>query len=185
MQYDAIVRIFVLPKSHAPHTLVVISLDPPIRKGQTHYPHILVQFPSDEEISAELEISDELFEAKNQAVSPHAGPCPHFGLDPILPVKWHESPASTSTWDTNPEPDCCAVRWKAEQAAGGAGLRCIRKDPEGSGQQQDHKARAVQDRGWFRVCREVLAEGDALTSPLLQAAAHLNSLGCRFCLHAG
>ncbi|CAK0784212.1 hypothetical protein CVIRNUC_007416 [Coccomyxa viridis] len=67
VQYDAIVRIFVLPKSHAPHTLVVISLDPPIRKGQTHYPHILVQFPSDEEISAELEISDELFEAKNQA----------------------------------------------------------------------------------------------------------------------
>ncbi len=82
MQYDAIVRIFVLPKSHAPHTLVVISLDPPIRKGQTHYPHILVQFPSDEEISAELEISDELFEAKNQAVSPHAWLCLHLWARP-------------------------------------------------------------------------------------------------------
>ena len=69
MQYDAIVRIFVLPKSNTPHTLIVISLDPPIRKGQTHYPHILIQFPSDEEISTELEISDEVFEAKNQAVS--------------------------------------------------------------------------------------------------------------------
>lgn len=45
VQYDAIVRIFVLPKSNTPHTLIVISLDPPIRKGQTHYPHILIQFP--------------------------------------------------------------------------------------------------------------------------------------------
>ena len=69
MQYDAIVRIFVLPKSNTPHTLIVISLDPPIRKGQTHYPHILIQFPSDEETTTELEISDEVFEAKNQAVS--------------------------------------------------------------------------------------------------------------------
>ncbi len=67
--YDAIVRIFVLPKSNTPHTLIVISLDPPIRKGQTHYPHILIQFPSDEETTTELEISDEVFEAKNQAVS--------------------------------------------------------------------------------------------------------------------
>ena len=99
VQYDAIVRIFVLPKSHAPHTLVVISLDPPIRKGQTHYPHILVQFPSDEEISAELEISDELFEAKNQAVSLHAWPCLHYGLNPVLLVTWHKSSARTSIWD--------------------------------------------------------------------------------------
>lgn len=43
IQYDSIVRLFVLPKSNAPHTLVVVSLDPPIRKGQTYYPHILVQ----------------------------------------------------------------------------------------------------------------------------------------------
>ena len=71
MQYDAIVRIFVLPKSNTPHTLIVVSLDPPIRKGQTHYPHILIQFPSDEETSTDLSISDEVFEAKNEAVSPH------------------------------------------------------------------------------------------------------------------
>ena len=122
MQYDAIVRIFVLPKSHAPHTLVVISLDPPIRKGQTHYPHILVQFPSDEEISAELEISDELFEAKNQAVSPHAWLCLHCGLDPVLLVTWHALSARTSFWDMTSALDRCAVWWEAEQAAGGASL---------------------------------------------------------------
>lgn len=68
VQYDAIVRIFVLPKSNNPHTLIVISLDPPIRKGQTHYPHILIQFHSEEERTIEMEITDEVFEAKNQAV---------------------------------------------------------------------------------------------------------------------
>jgi structure-specific recognition protein 1 len=30
-------------QSHNPHTFVVITLDPPIRKGQTLYPHIVIQ----------------------------------------------------------------------------------------------------------------------------------------------
>jgi hypothetical protein len=68
IQYDSIVRLFVLPKSNTPHTLVVVSLDPPIRKGQTYYPHILVQFPSDEERRVELELSDEALAAKNEKV---------------------------------------------------------------------------------------------------------------------
>ncbi len=68
VQYDSILRLFVLPKSNTPHTLVVISLDPPIRKGQTHYSHILVQFPSDEERQVELDISDEALAAKNEKV---------------------------------------------------------------------------------------------------------------------
>lgn len=34
IQYDSIVRIFLLPKVNAPQTMVVISLDPPIRWGQ-------------------------------------------------------------------------------------------------------------------------------------------------------
>ena len=72
MQYDSILRLFVLPKSNTPHTLVVISLDPPIRKGQTHYYHILVQFPSDEERQVELEISDEALAAKNEKVRPRS-----------------------------------------------------------------------------------------------------------------
>lgn len=68
IQYDSILRLFVLPKTNTPHTLVVISLDPPIRKGQTHYYHILVQFPSDEERQVELDISDEALAAKNEKV---------------------------------------------------------------------------------------------------------------------
>ncbi len=68
IQYDSILRLFVLPKTNTPHTLVVVSLDPPIRKGQTHYYHILVQFPSDEERQIELELSDEALAAKNEKV---------------------------------------------------------------------------------------------------------------------
>lgn len=66
IQYDSIVRIFVLPKSHTPHTLVVISLDPPIRKGQTFYPHILVQLPTEEDMTVDLEITEEQFTEKNE-----------------------------------------------------------------------------------------------------------------------
>ena len=68
IQYDSIVRLFVLPKSNVPQTLVVISLDPPIRKGQTYYPHILCQFNNDEELNVELDITEEQLEAKNEKV---------------------------------------------------------------------------------------------------------------------
>lgn len=43
IRYSSIQRIFILPKSATPHTLVVVSLDPPIRKGQTYYTHIMCQ----------------------------------------------------------------------------------------------------------------------------------------------
>ncbi|KAL2935850.1 FACT complex subunit SSRP1 [Bienertia sinuspersici] len=43
IQYSSAVRLFCLPKSNQPHTFVVITLDPPIRKGQTLYPHIVMQ----------------------------------------------------------------------------------------------------------------------------------------------
>lgn len=65
IQYDSMVRIFVLPKTNTPQTLVVVSLDPPIRKGQTYYPHVMCLFPNDEELSIELDISDDALEAKN------------------------------------------------------------------------------------------------------------------------
>ena len=68
IQYDSIVRLFVLPKSNVPQSLVVISLDPPIRKGQTYYPHILCQFNNDEELNVELDITEEQLEAKNEKV---------------------------------------------------------------------------------------------------------------------
>uniref|UniRef100_A0A7S1X6A4 FACT complex subunit SSRP1 n=1 Tax=Tetraselmis chuii TaxID=63592 RepID=A0A7S1X6A4_9CHLO len=63
--YSSISRLFILPKTSQPHTLVAISLDPPIRKGQTYYQHILCQFHTDEELEIEMDMSDELFESKN------------------------------------------------------------------------------------------------------------------------
>uniref|UniRef100_A0A7S0WQ82 FACT complex subunit SSRP1 n=1 Tax=Chlamydomonas leiostraca TaxID=1034604 RepID=A0A7S0WQ82_9CHLO len=66
IRYASIQRIFILPKSATPHTLVVVSLDPPIRKGQTYYTHILCQFPSEEEASIELDITPETLAAKNE-----------------------------------------------------------------------------------------------------------------------
>jgi len=64
--YSSISRLFILPKTSQPHTLVAISLDPPIRKGQTYYQHILCQFHTDEELEIEMDLSEELFETKNQ-----------------------------------------------------------------------------------------------------------------------
>lgn len=68
MQYKNVVRLFVLPKSNAPQTLVAVSLDSPIRKGQTFYQHILLSFTNDEEVDLELAISDESFEVRRSHV---------------------------------------------------------------------------------------------------------------------
>ncbi|GFR39904.1 hypothetical protein Agub_g409 [Astrephomene gubernaculifera] len=66
VRYTSIQRIFILPKHNTPHTLVVISLDPPIRKGQTYYAHLLCQFPTDDDITVELDITEEALAAKNE-----------------------------------------------------------------------------------------------------------------------
>ncbi|KAL6006102.1 hypothetical protein ACLOJK_040148 [Asimina triloba] len=64
IQYTSVVRLFVLPKSNQPHTFVVATLDPPIRKGQTLYPHIVMQFETDYVIESTLSIPEELLNAK-------------------------------------------------------------------------------------------------------------------------
>ncbi|CAD6233102.1 unnamed protein product [Miscanthus lutarioriparius] len=60
IQYSSIVRLFLLPKSNNPHTFVVITLDPPIRKGQTLYPHIVIQFETEAVVERDLALSKEL-----------------------------------------------------------------------------------------------------------------------------
>ncbi|KAK9061744.1 hypothetical protein SSX86_018927 [Deinandra increscens subsp. villosa] len=64
IQYSSIVRVFVLPKSNQPHTFVVVTLDPPIRKGQTMYPHIVMQFETDYVVESTLMMNDELYATK-------------------------------------------------------------------------------------------------------------------------
>ncbi|XP_077217969.1 high mobility group [Tasmannia lanceolata] len=64
IQYGSVMRLFLLPKSNQPHTFVVVTLDPPIRKGQTLYPHIVLQFETDYVIERSLSVSDDLLATK-------------------------------------------------------------------------------------------------------------------------
>ena len=66
----------MLPKNNSPHTLLVMAVDPPVRKGQTHYSHVLCQFATDEDVSVELQITPEQLAAKNEQV------CWGLALDP-------------------------------------------------------------------------------------------------------
>ena len=53
-----------------------MAVDPPVRKGQTHYSHVLCQFATDEDVSVELQITPEQLAAKNEQV------CWGLALDP-------------------------------------------------------------------------------------------------------
>ncbi|KAJ4972492.1 hypothetical protein NE237_005666 [Protea cynaroides] len=64
IQYSSVVRLFLLPKSNQPHTFVIVTLDPPIRKGQTLYPHIVLQFETDNVVESQLSISEDVLNTK-------------------------------------------------------------------------------------------------------------------------
>ncbi|GFP79264.1 fact complex subunit ssrp1 [Phtheirospermum japonicum] len=64
IQYSSVVRVFWLPKSNQPHTFVIVTLDPPIRKGQTLYPHIVMQFETDAVIDTTLSMSEDLYNTR-------------------------------------------------------------------------------------------------------------------------
>ncbi|KAJ9135182.1 hypothetical protein P3X46_032391 [Hevea brasiliensis] len=64
IQYSSVVRLFLLPKSNQPHTFVIVSLDPPIRKGQTLYPHIVLQFDTDNVVQNTLSINEDILNTK-------------------------------------------------------------------------------------------------------------------------
>jgi len=60
IQYGSIQRIFLLPKPNNPQVYAILHLDPPIRKGQTFYPHIVAVFNANEELEIEPALDDEL-----------------------------------------------------------------------------------------------------------------------------
>ncbi|KAH7276793.1 hypothetical protein KP509_39G021900 [Ceratopteris richardii] len=64
IQYSSVARLFVLPKWNQPLTYVVITLDSPIRKGQTFYPHIVLQFHTEEIYECDLTISEDVLNSK-------------------------------------------------------------------------------------------------------------------------
>lgn len=64
--YQSIHRLFLLPKPDDVHVQFVIGLDPPIRQGQTRYPYLVLQFPREEEMDAELNLDEETIQEKYQ-----------------------------------------------------------------------------------------------------------------------
>ncbi|KAK0738288.1 hypothetical protein B0T18DRAFT_355209 [Schizothecium vesticola] len=64
IQYDHIKKFIVLPKPDDMHFMLCIGLDPPLRQGQTRYPFLVMQFKGDEEVTLDLNITEEELEGK-------------------------------------------------------------------------------------------------------------------------
>ena len=62
--YSSITQLFLLPKPDEVHVLFIVALDPPIRQGQTRYPFLVLQFPREEEMDAELNLDEETIQTK-------------------------------------------------------------------------------------------------------------------------
>ncbi|KAI0926792.1 hypothetical protein AcV5_007486 [Taiwanofungus camphoratus] len=58
VMYASISRLFLLPKDDL-HVLFILGLSTPIRQGQTRYQYLVMQFSREEEITAELNMSEE------------------------------------------------------------------------------------------------------------------------------
>ncbi|KZT67257.1 SSrecog-domain-containing protein [Daedalea quercina L-15889] len=56
--YASISRLFLLPKDDQ-HVLFILGLSTPIRQGQTRYQYLVMQFSREEEITAELNMTEE------------------------------------------------------------------------------------------------------------------------------
>ncbi|XP_026424225.1 FACT complex subunit SSRP1-like [Papaver somniferum] len=66
IQYSSIWRLFLLPKSNQPHTFVVVTLDTPIRKGQTLYPHVVLQLETESVVESTLSLGEDALKTKYQ-----------------------------------------------------------------------------------------------------------------------
>ncbi|CAK7203552.1 FACT complex subunit [Sporothrix eucalyptigena] len=64
IQYDAIKKFMVLPKPDDMHVMLCVGLDPPLRQGQTRYPFVVMQFKRDEEVTLDLNLTEEALETR-------------------------------------------------------------------------------------------------------------------------
>ncbi|KAI1337764.1 hypothetical protein F5Y15DRAFT_389052 [Xylariaceae sp. FL0016] len=72
IQYDAIKKFMVLPKPDDLHFMLCIGLDPPLRQGQTRYPFVVIQSKKDEEVTIDLNLTDEQLKEKyDNKLEPH------------------------------------------------------------------------------------------------------------------
>lgn len=56
---STVLRLFLLPHKDNRQMFFVLSLDPPIKQGQTRYPYLVFQFNNDDETNIELPFTDE------------------------------------------------------------------------------------------------------------------------------
>ncbi|XP_015930923.1 FACT complex subunit Ssrp1 [Parasteatoda tepidariorum] len=56
---DSILRLFLLPHKDNRQMFFVLSLDPPIKQGQTRYPFLILLFSKEDETTVELSLSEE------------------------------------------------------------------------------------------------------------------------------
>lgn len=64
MPHTTILRLFLLPHHDNRFMFFVVSLDPPIRQGQTRYPYLILQFERDEEVTCKLNLTEDEIENK-------------------------------------------------------------------------------------------------------------------------
>jgi hypothetical protein len=64
IQFDSIKKFMLLPKPDDVHILIVVGLDPPLRQGQTRYPFLVMQFKRDEDVTLDLNMTEELLEER-------------------------------------------------------------------------------------------------------------------------
>lgn len=72
IQYDNVKKFILLPKPDDLHMMVTIGLDPPLRQGQTRYPFLVMQFKKDEEVTIDLNMTEEMLkEQRYERLQPH------------------------------------------------------------------------------------------------------------------
>ncbi|KAF3901611.1 hypothetical protein ABW21_db0205162 [Orbilia brochopaga] len=64
--YENVKKFFLLPKPGDMHHLLVLGLEPALQQGQTKYPFLVLQFGQDEELTCDLNITEEDLQNKFQ-----------------------------------------------------------------------------------------------------------------------
>ncbi|CAL1712464.1 unnamed protein product [Somion occarium] len=73
IMYNSISKLFLLPKDDQ-HVLFILGLSNPIRQGQTRYQYLVMQFSREEEITAELNMSEEEIEKYDRLKKSYEAP---------------------------------------------------------------------------------------------------------------
>lgn len=71
IQYDGIKKFFAMPRPDDTHNLIVLGLDPPLRQGQTRYPFLVMQFKREEDMSLDLNMTDEVLQKYEGKLESH------------------------------------------------------------------------------------------------------------------